>query len=400
MMKRIMAFLLCLTLLLTGCGQNIKTDSDTSVDAVDIEEKVEDVEAGDDVHFDSLSDTKLLTYMEDSIYAELENELQSDDYIIENVNAVYISQEYLDELAYNSQANIWFGYTMAELDEQFEGTPYVFTLSKDGTTEVVPFEDYDDTYDKVIKNVAIGTGVILVCVTVSVATGGAGAAPISMVFAASAKTGTAMALSSGVISGAMAGVITGIKTKNVEQAIKSAALQGSEGFKWGAIAGAIAGGVSEASALRNAANTADDVAIAADSGAVSISEKARQAELRVLEKYGGSEQVSYLGGEEVPFGTAGATRPDVVRTVGDHIEAIEVKYYNLESKQSLSTLRSELERQVTDRVANLPSGSTQRIVLDVTDRGFSQTTVDAAVDMIEHALSDIYPNIPIDIVGL
>ena len=55
MMKRIMAFLLCLTLLLTGCGQNIKTDADTSVDAVDIEEKVEDVEERDDVHFDSLS---------------------------------------------------------------------------------------------------------------------------------------------------------------------------------------------------------------------------------------------------------------------------------------------------------------------------------------------------------
>lgn len=137
-MKSIMALLLCLPLLLTGCGQNVKTESETSVDTVDIEEKIEDVEEEDDVHFDSLSDTKLLTYMEDSIYADLENELQSDDYIIENVNAVYISQEYLDELAYNSQANIWFGYTMEELDEQFEGTPYVFTLSKDGTTIMVP----------------------------------------------------------------------------------------------------------------------------------------------------------------------------------------------------------------------------------------------------------------------
>lgn len=30
---------------------------------------------------------------------------------------------------------------------------------------------YDDTYEQVIKNVAIGTGVILVCATVSVASG-------------------------------------------------------------------------------------------------------------------------------------------------------------------------------------------------------------------------------------
>ena len=86
--------------------------------------------------------------------------------------------------------------------------------------------------------------------------------------------------------------------------------------------------------------------------------------------------------------------------MGDHLEAIEVKYCNLEDSKSLNTLCSELKRQVTDRIANLPSGSTQRIILDVTNRGFSQSTVDAAVEMINESLSDIYPNIPIDIVGV
>lgn len=107
-----------------------------------------------------------------------------------------------------------------------------------------------------------------------------------------------------------------------------------------------------------------------------------------------------LNGKQVPFGTQGATRPDVVRIVGDHIEAVEVKYYNLESPQSLNTLYNELTREVSARVTNLPAGSTQRIVLDVTGRGFSLETCEAVRDNIWNVLKDIYPNIPIDIVGL
>ena len=38
-----------------------------------------------------------------------------------------------------------------------------------------------------------GSGVILVCVTVSVVTGGAGAPAVSMIFAASAKSGAIFA---------------------------------------------------------------------------------------------------------------------------------------------------------------------------------------------------------------
>lgn len=58
-----------------------------------------------------------------------------------------------------------------------------------------------------LKNVAIGTGVILVCVTVSAVTAGAGAPAISLIFAASAKTGTIMALSSAGFGGFTAGVV-------------------------------------------------------------------------------------------------------------------------------------------------------------------------------------------------
>ena len=110
---------------------------------------------------------------------------------------------------------------MSELDAQYDGTRYVFTLGDDGQTTTKTFEKYDNTYEQVIKNVAIGTGVILVCATVSVASGGVGApAAVSMVFATSAKTGATFALSSGVISTVGAAIVTGIETKNVEETLK------------------------------------------------------------------------------------------------------------------------------------------------------------------------------------
>lgn len=199
-----------------------------------------------------LNDPSLPRYVEDSLYASLVESLNSQEYFVENVEAIYISQEYLDELAYNSQMNVFFGYTLLELEEQFQSSKFIFTLGDDGTTVVEPFQDYDDTYDKVLRNVAIGTGVILVCVTVSVVTAGAGAPAISLIFAASAKTGATMALSGAAMGAASAGIVTGLQTNDMDAALKAAALAGSEGFKWGAISGAVAGGASKAFALKGA----------------------------------------------------------------------------------------------------------------------------------------------------
>ena len=342
--------------------------------------------------------------MEDTVYSELVSEFDSADYVIENVSARYISKEYIEELSYNSKVNVFFGYTLAELDEQFQGTRYVFTLGDNGETTVVPLTGYDDTYERALKNVAVGTGVILVCVTVSVVTGGAGLAPVSLVFAASAKTATTFALSSSLIGGVSAGVVEGFRSNDKDAIIKAAALGGSEGFKWGAISGAVVGGATELSAIHRVYESVEGATEYAK-GTVEIADdlpRWRQAELRALTETGGYEQLSYLNGEQVPFGTQGATRPDVVQVVGDHIEAIEVKYYNLESQLSLNTLYSELQREVSSRVANLPAGSTQKIILDVTGRGFSEATCSAVQAEIwsENVLGSIYPNIPIEIVGL
>lgn len=135
--------------------------------------------------FRRMGDAALLPYLENSLYEQLVSDLDSSDYFVENVQAVYISQEYLDELAFNSQENVYFGYTLSELNAQFQGEKYIFTLGENNETVVVPWTDYDDAYERVIRNVAIGTGVILVCVTVSVVSAGVGAPAVSMIFALS-----------------------------------------------------------------------------------------------------------------------------------------------------------------------------------------------------------------------
>ena len=60
------------------------------------------------------------------------------------------------------------------------------------------------------------------------------------------------ALSSAVIGGTAAGIATGIETGDFDESMKSAALAGSEGYKWGAITGALTGGAGEAAALHGA----------------------------------------------------------------------------------------------------------------------------------------------------
>ena len=450
-MKRIIAVLLSCVMVVTGCGgsaggsgsepnntntkETVTETEESHTEEETIEETVEtvaeepteteqvvveqiseepeiDSEAEQDIEeaekeylsskrYSGLNDPKLLQQVEDKVYSELVSEFDSEDYIIENVKAVYISKEYLEELDYNSKANLFFGYTLAELDEQFQGTRYVFTLGDNGETIVKPFEKYDDTYVKALKNVAIGTGVILICVTVSVATGGAGLAPVSMVFAASAKTATTMALSSGAIGGLSAGIVEGVRTKDFDKALKAAARQGSEAFKWGAISGAITGGATELSAIRRTANAVDD-AVEYSKGAVEIADdlpKWRQAELRALNDSGGYEQLTFFKGKRVPMSTKGATRPDVVRSFTDHIEAVEVKYYDLNDPSCLNMLYRELQREIKDRVLHLPPNSTQRIILDVTDRGIPYATCVRVIDNIHKVLSKIYPNIPIEIVG-
>jgi len=327
--------------------------------------------------FASLSDPALLQYVKDNIYSDLVDRFNSEDYIIEDISVIYVSEDYLEEVAYNSKANIYFGYTLKELDAQFQGTRYVFSLGKNGETVVEEFAAYDDTYDRVIKNVSMGTGIILACVTVSVVSGGVGApAAVSMIFASAAKTGTIYALSSGTISAVAAATIKGIQTGDFEEAKKAAALAGSESFKWGAITGVIVDGATKAVALyHNTSNIPSP----------------KQSEDTVLSRTkGGREQVSYLDGVEVPTNTPGSTRPDIVVNNPDGtVRAIEVKNYDLSNPDFRKKLANNYATQYISRLKNLPAGSTQEIVLDVRGRNLSYKDIKETRNEIEKALKNV-----------
>ena len=250
-MKRLIALFLSLTMVLTGCSkpQTQNPASESTINAVSAPAEWVEVLP----EFDSLSDENLLLEVENLVYRETVEALDSEEYVVENVSAVYLSKEYLEEAAFNSQSNVYFGYTLAELDEIFQGTRYIFTLGDDGTTAVQELQVIDDhTAETMLRNIAIGTGVILVCVTVSVVSAGAGAPAVSIIFAASATTAKTMAVSSAAFGGISAGVVRGIETGDFDEAIEAAALGATEGFKWGAVSGAVIGGGSEAFLLKSA----------------------------------------------------------------------------------------------------------------------------------------------------
>lgn len=250
-MKRLIALFLSLTMVLTGCSkpQTQNPASESTINAVSAPAEWVEVLP----EFDSLSDENLLLEVENLVYRETVEALDSEDYVVENVSAVYLSKEYLEEAAFNSQSNVYFGYTLAELDEIFQGTRYIFTLGDNGTTAVQELQVIDDhTAETMLRNIAIGTGVILVCVTVSVVSAGAGAPAVSIIFAASATTAKTMAVSSAAFGGISAGVVRGIETGDFDEAMEAAALGATEGFKWGAVSGAVIGGGSEAFLLKSA----------------------------------------------------------------------------------------------------------------------------------------------------
>ena len=272
-MKRIIALFLCAAIFLTSCSQSQpqETNPDNTPDnaSSEIVEPVvwEDAEP----HYNALDDTLLLAHIEDLIYADTITALDSEEYFVESVNAVYISKEYLEEVAFNSQSNIYFGYTLDELNALFQGTRYIFTLGENGNTTVQELQEIEDVNtETILKNVAIGTGVILVCVTVSVVSAGVGAPAVSMIFAVSATTAETMALSSAAFGGISAGIVRGIQTGDFNEAIEAAALSGSEGFKWGAFTGAVLGGTGEAfllkAATQNGLTMNQAAVIQADSG--------------------------------------------------------------------------------------------------------------------------------------
>ena len=357
-----------------------------------------------DGQFSDISDPAFLQYVEDSFYAQLETEFVDDPMVIsvDSVNAVFVSKEYLEEVSYNRKANVFFGYTLAQINEVFGDTKYVFTLSEDGKTVVQEYlEIPDDTYDRILKNVIIGAGVIIICVAVTIttcgvaspATAGASASTVAalttastatkatLIFSASAKTAADFAIGGATLAAATTACVRGYETGwDTDAMLESVSINASEAFKWGAISGAIIGGAEEALYISHISR-----------GPLTP----REAEEAAYDLIGGRQQVSYLNGQEVPYGELGATRPDVV--CGN--VAYEVKCYDLSSSASVNELRNILPKQLSYRSAHLPDGMTQAVILNVEGRGYAETGVQEVIELLQTSIDPVCPNVPIYVMG-
>ena len=167
-MRKIIAAICICMMVFTGCTYGITNESNegntenlynSTEDLTELETDAEIVNDDIDDYSEylpttepdfseiNLSDGRLTDYLEDSLMAGLEEDFGDDNFIIKEIEMKYISKEYIDEIEFNSNNNVWFGYNISELEEKFKDTPYVFSLSDDGETIVKPLEGYDDTYD-------------------------------------------------------------------------------------------------------------------------------------------------------------------------------------------------------------------------------------------------------------
>lgn len=405
--KKLVALLLVACVVFSSCGMSTSFESTPTADSVgsvsgesdnvETEIRTDEIETDDRVErFKDLDDPSLHVYAEDAVYSTLEEDLSSDDYVIEDVQSIYISKEYLEEIEYNSQENSYFGFKLSEVEKQFKGKKYIYTVNDEGQTTVEELVPDDGMFFEVVKNLAIGTGVILVCVTVSVvsgvlaAKGVPGAEKVSLMFARAAGKATKYALTAAVGGGIISALVTGLKTGDMSKAKKAAILKASQGFKWGAIVGATVGLISRAP-------TSEKLM----AKALNKIREPMESEAYAKTKFpDAEEQVAYLNKVRVSPTTPGSTRPDLVNPLGDGVsEAIEVKNYDLLNRNCVNSLKSELKRQVSERVHNLPDGFKQRIALDVGGRGYTSEFVEKIKSEIKEFLNPVYENIPITILA-
>jgi hypothetical protein len=166
-MRRLLSLVLALSMLLCGCAKPQPQPKETAavpVTTVPVPTTIPWEET--ELQSSSLGSVKLLNYVEEEIRTELSQSLDPEIYRVDEVSVKYISKEYLEELEYNSQVNIFFGYTLAEVEAMFEGDSFVFTLGDDGQTNVERFVANGNMFDRLVRHVAQGGGVLLVRVTV------------------------------------------------------------------------------------------------------------------------------------------------------------------------------------------------------------------------------------------
>lgn len=165
-MKRLIALLLICALLTSCAPQESPVPSSTTEPTESIVDTTQAItSSAQTMQFSGMDDPEFLTYLEDALYEDLVTDIGNGVFVVEEVSSAYISKEYLEESAYNEKDNIYFGYTLSELNETFNGERYVFTLGDDGSTIVTEFVEYEESYTDALKTIlAVGAGVVLVCI--------------------------------------------------------------------------------------------------------------------------------------------------------------------------------------------------------------------------------------------
>lgn len=224
MKKMISLFLVCT--LLVGCTVRIETEGDTT-----------DVDTTADAVV-NMNDPSLVEYINTSVKGDIAKKLDVAEYTVEDVEAVYLSKEYIEEMEYNSQSNIYFGHTLSEFEGLFENDRYVFTLGEDGTTVVREIEECAVEYQKSIENIAkIVGGVVLVLITVKAIDPSGKIRQVSFLVSMATKVVKNADVWSDFLSSLTSCVIEGVRTGDYKNVIQSALIDCGTDFVWNALIG-------------------------------------------------------------------------------------------------------------------------------------------------------------------
>lgn len=182
-----MAVPLCLALALQGCGAPAQTGN--VANSATSQESAQPVTSNNQ----KMSDADFVKKLEDSVYQLIVKDLDENgnrkDLQVQDVKAVYLSKEYLEQYTYNTKETKFFGTTLGELEKKFDKQKYVFDIDENGKTTCHAVGDFDNTFDEVTQAALLGSGVILISVTIVCVTGGA---PVTALVACTANSAPAI----------------------------------------------------------------------------------------------------------------------------------------------------------------------------------------------------------------
>ena len=105
----------------------------------------------------------------------------------------------------------------------------------------------------------------------------------------------------------------------------------------------------------------------------------RQSEIDAKADYPDyNEQVSFLNGEEVPYGTKGSVRPDYYKPGS----SVDIKNYNIETASGRSNLTNNISNQYYQRNVHLPQGTKQSVLIDIRGQNVSNSELEALYNSI------------------